>query len=81
MIPPKTFSFMIESMTIHSGLGFEWVNAGRPRNCQLYSDFCKAEKHYNNYMNQFWNKFSEKQSEEWSRTHELIVLNRERNKL
>lgn len=72
MIPSKIFSRATDTLVEYRTLGWKWVKTGRPRDCQLYKDFCKAEKEYNNFMDTYYRVFSEEQSEEWNRINQNL---------
>ena len=66
-IPPKVFTAAVEEMREYSRIGEQWVNAGRPRDCEIYTRFCESEKRYNERADQIWfGAWTPEQRQYWS---------------
>jgi uncharacterized protein YeaO (DUF488 family) len=65
MIPPKIFSRALDTLIKYRETAWVWVKAGRPGNGLLYEEFCRAEREYDSFMNEYFFRFSQEQNDEW----------------
>ena len=67
-VPRGVWGRAVDALAVFRKAGNAWVEAGKPRNCPLYADFCEAEREYNAACDAAdgypWSK---EQRDEWTR--------------
>lgn len=72
-VPRGLWGRAIDALVAYKVAGNAWVEAGRPRNCELYERFCAAETPYMQISNEIdrWD-WSADQRAEWEAVHRRL---------
>ena len=68
--PRGLFGRLVDALVPFMKAGRAWKEAGRPRACAIYVDFCDAEREYTRLRNEAdaWT-WTTDQRAEWTRVH------------